>query len=329
MDETIETPTKKDFTRREFFKFGAVLVGGFALEQIISPVKKTAEFLEYMGILQEGNPLQRAGTFQELNRRVLLSPTEENRKLLTSWLKLNIAEMYARKEGWNLAAVTMQHYLYGGGTPLDITSHFISSVEENFQPANPNQGDRDRKLVDFLTKSISTYESRIITPDQEHIGDIASREKGQVPVHIVTQLIPITEDIHYSLNRYSDEINNDAEISIISNPEQDTYHPQAYKIMFPKSTHNVFDTYHWQAGRSFNSASVGVGPLLFSLGLSYEKLEKLIGKQRALELLTKEVIGIGATDGVILEKHGFGKSFEERAQFSINTPITLVFPKRE
>lgn len=128
-----KTPVRK-VGRKGFIKLSAATVataaaaGTFLALKDIPQIKGSFDFLTYIGSSQEGNPVQRLGTFQELSKRASETPTKENKNLLSAWLKLNAAEYYFALKGNFLTAGFIRHFLYGRGETVDISDTFMRSA---------------------------------------------------------------------------------------------------------------------------------------------------------------------------------------------------------
>ena len=295
-------------TRRDFIK----IAGAAAIFPVID---KAAGLLVDSGLLPEGDPLQRVVVFQKLEQRLLLSPTTENKDLLISWVKMNAVEAYARNAGWDLAADTMRHFLYGGGTPMDITNGFIRSVEKSSERSLS----RDERLANFLTKSVAPLvqsKPKIITPEKIDLESYCLKNT-KIPIEMICQMVPMSPDIHFSLSWYGDKISGDASVSIVDN---------VYELAFDMSEHTVFDTYDW-GPRTMPSEYLTSWFVLAKLGLDEKRLTELVGEERTRELISHDLITVGHQDPQLIEKLGYGKSFEEKGQFSINEPMTVLFPR--
>lgn len=336
MDEQRETPvTPKSMTRRDFLKLAAGGAGSFVLEQITSPIKNAGEFLKYIGLLHEGNPLQRLGTFQELNRRLLLSPSDENRNLLVGWLKLNAAEYYFALNESPLASQFIRHFLYGKGEVVDVSDSFqraaIEAQEKLEKAGGRNEQwytNNENPLTRFFERVINTsfygygqQGSKILVPEGETFERL---KNGEAPkdkfIKIRTypgyEIDSLGKDIYYSLCRYTLVASG----KINGSPVKPEGSGGRLTMDLKPAKATIIDRYDWTSDDSKKVERINVVkgrmgdfiiPFLQRIGVNEpgKTIRDLIGSERALQLWTTEV-GFRDTEGFLIESNKYGHPFD-------------------
>lgn len=340
MDETKETPTvnKEGITRRDVLKLAGLAVGGFILEQITSPIKNIDEFLTYISALQEGNPLQRLGTFQELNRRILLSPTNENKDLLVAWLKMNVAEYYFAHEDKLLTSQFIRHFLYGNGQTVDISNSFVRAAIQS-QEARERKGNFEEQwsshnqdpLVRFFERTVdqSFYTSgeqgaRILEPSGDNLEQLS---KGQIPESrfLKYRVYPGYEytdpamfspgDIYYSLSRYTLVGSG----TIKDQPSFDDKSRSLHVVLVPVKF-TIIDRYDWTSDDTkrverLKVVNVRVRPYIFdfmkTIGVKdpFKTVHDLVGPEKFNQLGDAKV-HFSDKEGHLIERSNYGHPFD-------------------
>jgi|GEM_PF-1665617 hypothetical protein len=149
-------------SRRDFLK----LTGLGIAELAFGPLNKALDWIGSSG--EAGNLAQRAAKLETLTRQVIKEPSELNQELLGSLLKFNAAELELQHQGQPLAAELMTTFLYGDGSPKDISTQYESAITQaaifpyhiygphTYPESLKNRFDIDQKSF-FSEQSLSTY----------------------------------------------------------------------------------------------------------------------------------------------------------------------------
>lgn len=111
-------------SRRDFLKLGGLALG----ELVFGPFNKFAEWIGQSG--ESGNLIQRVAKLENLTRQVIKNPSELNQELLGSVLKFSAAELELRHRNQPLAADLMTQFIYGDGSPKDISPQYESAITQ-------------------------------------------------------------------------------------------------------------------------------------------------------------------------------------------------------
>lgn len=340
MDETKETPTvnKEALTRRDFLKLAGLVVGGSVLELLLSPIKNIGEFLIYINALPEGNPIQRLGIFNELNRRISFSPSNENKDLLVAWLKMNAAEYYFALKDKPLASQFIRHFLYGNSQAVDVSNSFvrgaIQSQEERARNGNLNLDEQwsshnKDPLVRFFERTVyrsftedGEQDARILEPRGDSLKQLS---KGQIPesrflkYRVYPTFDYAAEDIFHSLGRYTLVGSG----TIKDQPSFDDISRQLRVILAP-SKFTIIDRYDWRLGDSkraakWNVADVRLEPYIFdflkAIGVKepVKTVHDLVGPERFNQLshvISNVKVGFSDEEGYLIERTNYGHPFD-------------------
>lgn len=113
-------------SRRDFLKLAGLGLGG--LELAFGPINKFTEWIGQSGEI--GNLVQRAAKLENLTREVIKDPSTTNQEILGSVLKFNAAELELRHRNQPLAADLMAQFIYGDGSPKDISLEYESTMTQ-------------------------------------------------------------------------------------------------------------------------------------------------------------------------------------------------------
>ena len=351
----IEIPITRGITRRDFLErtAGAAIMVTAGIATAVRGGAFVAEGVIPSPAFTEGSLLQRLVTFQEL---ILLSPTDENKDLLVAWLKLNAAEYYFVVKKCPLVSQMIQHFLYGKGGKVDISTPFqIAAIETQkqieeerpstkkaYEEYHSNNGD---PLVRFFETQINlnscdwTHQvgNRILVPNGNALKQL---ERGYIPPDNFLKIriypgytYPYGEDIFYSLGQYtlvaSGKINGNPVLPRGEYENRLTVRLKPVKV-------SITDHYDWIRDDVPKENLKGVVapakmsefliPFLKGIGVNEPvgKIKDLIGPERARQLM-ETMVTFSAQEGDLLVKRNYGYPFDITGTFNL-PEIELKIP---
>lgn len=113
----------KKFSRRDFFKAVGIGLGGTALAVAADKGLEIASDPHFVNGLKVTKELTEAEISRDPERIF------ESRKLAMVWLFAETSAKYSKEMGLGGAGLNMEHYLYGNGEPVDISSLLEKVIE--------------------------------------------------------------------------------------------------------------------------------------------------------------------------------------------------------
>lgn len=301
---------KLKLSRRDFFNL--VRVGGAAVTAFVAGVEigNDPHFINGLKVTKE---LTEAQLSKDPNR------IYESRKLAMVWLFAETAIKFSDRMGLGKAGMTMEHYLYGNGKPLDI-----SFVFEKITDMSPERfvgnlifyevRNRQNNTVNKVTDEIHyTFIKRALR-------DLKSEEGLQT--ELSAESIPTWRELRYAFGGAKYELH-------ASEAYIESANRSAQRVVLEKGVElTITDRYNWEKdwqiyipGKASEVAEHILGPILDKFYKSKDLVEHTI-----------RGLGLGDTDSdIIMEIYSNTSRFKTMSNvksnvydFAVETNISLI-----
>lgn len=343
-------------SKRNFIKTVCVTTLAGAVELKTGGLGKIIDFLS--GELQEGNVVQRAMKLEQLMVRLHNDPTPQNRELIAHWLKFNVAELEARRQKLPITVMFIQHYLYGRGERIDITTPMLNTtLAELHEAAADDAVVKKPELSSILNKQYPSSTDKLAV-FQAYIShritqiNISSREyldqnkEYGYPLVIVSHtreeyaqlrssgtefplkgkiLLPAigTDDLHTALGRYWLRFEGKARLRDLTEQEESSVLAAAdtHAVDLSNVTLTLSDIYDYDRTvvSSYDASMLAVLTVLLQELLGQEKAFQLIGD---LDFATSE--WLRSTTFIHLDQHISGEALAD-AGFATPFKVEATF----
>jgi len=257
--------------------------------------------------------------------------TPEGKRILISWLKFNVAEAFTASRGDTLTSLAQRRYLFGDGSPWDITPEMEAHLLSKNGPlrgavTNP----RDAWML-YYRQTLQNAIDRMSVHPKSLGMDISIRDmkrniQENKPFHWSLQGVsgPLSRDIRYTLGDHT--VYSAGDISH-SRETQD-----GWVLNQHGGTFHLFDRHDWDrdrqqlVGGKIDALDV-FDHVLRPLGADNPKeLIELLAGKNGVSRLDEMEIALTGEDALRLQDHGLATPFvitTRPQEIRANIPLTI------
>lgn len=306
-----------ELSRRDFLKWGgAVLLAGvglrIGLDRLLAPVDFD----------------RRRSVFHRLQSE---ATTPEGNRILVSWLKFNIAEGYTASRGDKLTSLAQRRYLFGDGSPWDITPDLETHLLSKHGPFHGAMRQPRDAWTQYYRQTL------------QNVIDLAETRPESlsidVPVRDMKRNLRENKPFRWSLQGVSGPLSRDilntlGDHTVYSSGDVDHIRPieSGWDINQHGGTFHLFDRHDWDrdrrqlVGGKIDALDI-VDGVLRPLGADDPHgLVKLLGGENTVDALDKLEIALTGEDALRLQDNGLATPFvitTRPQEIRANIPLSL------
>lgn len=294
----------------------------------------------------EGSISQRRGVFTKIVSEIAKAKVtgdkeaiETSEKVLYLWTFCNTLELGARSQKLSLAADHMRHFLYGGGSPVDLSNRFGVYLKENYGVTN-NRWDKELGAIGLISHALYLEDGKFGQVDLDY-PDYLDQLRGFVSEHSSrSQKSPIVFSAGLGHSDFNHQANwmygiGESTYKLQYKIAKDWYKftpptkGKVGKLSFMVTDYNLSftDIYDWDSEEHIVSAASYFSQFINSLGVGSNK-ERWDSLRHLIHKIEEKYYpeGIPEKEFDLLVKNGYAHNFDMSGHASdSNLTLELSF----
>lgn len=301
-----DSSTQERNSRRDFIKTAGLVTGNLVLQEAARKFGGNE-----ISIPLEQTPVQTSEKFLGIMRRIVNDPSSENKALLESWIKLNVALNYFQVRGYELTSKALKHFLYGQGQSVDIGESYVLSMTKGYHPYDESKDKASLRLQTFCEDELQHLVG--LTPnDCQTLNDLSKGIKpSRDKIKLFYQASGGSADVYFSLHHYQLSV----EGFIASSEYVDE---SLFYLNLTNPKFGLYDRYDWHPNQFTEFGVLDfTDRFLSSIGIrdGYGFLCRTLGMEKAYHLSRTDKLSFTDKEGVELQKNGIGIPFDMVGKF--------------